>query len=335
MTMQNTLHKKFTAISLFSGAVDGLGIAAYVAGFNITHHVEYDEWCCRILRKNFPHSHVIEDDIKNVTTLPTADVLLGSPPCQGWSSAGNGKGEDDPRNLWPDMLRLVQQSRPRCVLVENVRGGISKGYIDLVCGELEAAGYEAQALVYPAAVVGAPHIRERVFIVAHTNGDRSRRSQSEQNARFNQERDMATSEQGRRTELSTTGSDGEDVQHAKRAGLHQSIQADGWTDSTQNQAGMVDGPERSGAVRQPVRLRESRLVGSDDGFAVGVDSVAQNFPGFPNYLGLPQYAYEPPRTIAKKVPHHKDRIAAAGNAVVWWQAYPLMRAIMRYLWSLQ
>lgn len=139
-----------------------------MAGFNLTHHYEIDEWCCKVLHQNFPRSTVIQEDIKLVTNIPTASLLLSSPPCQGWSNAGNGKGEDDPRNLWPDMLRLVQQSRPRCVLVENVRGGVAKGYIDLVCGGLEDSGYEAQALVYPAAVVGAPHGRERVFIVAHT-----------------------------------------------------------------------------------------------------------------------------------------------------------------------
>lgn len=362
MTMQSTLHN-FTAISLFSGGIDGLGIAASVAGFRVTHHVEWDSWCCKVLRKNFPHSVVIEDDIHNVRTITVADVLLGSPPCQGWSAAGNGLGESDPRNLWPDMLRLVQQSRPRCVLVENVRGGISKGYIDLVCGGLEAAGYEAQALVYPAAVVGAPHIRERVFIVAHAHRLRQSESRTQQESSGDFNGFNSPPEQSRRPEFHAAVAGGEDVQHAasqrssgidtlaergqagksdrrrdtnqdvfdsSSTGLHQSIQADGWQDTTEAGTGLDNRPERSSAVRQSAGLCQSRMVGGHDGTAAGLDSIVR-FDYFPNYMGLPQHAHEPPRTISKKVPHHADRIKASGNSVVWRQAYPLMRGIMRWL----
>lgn len=322
----------YTAISLFSGAIDGLGIAASVAGFNLTHHYEIDEWCCKVLRKNFPHSIAICEDIKRVTSIPTATLLVGSPPCQGWSNAGNGKGEDDPRNLWPDMLRLVKQSRPRCVLVENVRGGIAKGYIDLVCGGLEDTGYEAQALVYPAAVVGAPHGRERVFVVAHARSLRSGANSAEQESSDNSNGVNETSERERGTEFHAVEPSGSDVAHTSSQRLHQPITTNGWSNSEEAGTRLDNRLERQGSVRQSEGLRQSRLVGSDDGTTSGVHSVTQ-FAGFPNYMGLPQHAHEPPRTIPKKVPYHKERIAANGNAVVWQQAYPLMRGIMRWLQS--
>ncbi len=356
-----------TAISLFSGAVDGLGIAAHVAGFTVTHHYEIDSWCCSVLHKNFPHSTIVQQDIKHVTSIPTADVLLGSPPCQGWSNAGNGRGADDPRNLWPDMLRLVQQSRPRCVLVENVRGGVSKGYIDLVCGDLEAAGYTAQALVYPACVVGAPHIRERVFVVAHAAIDDQQNKQTSGNnvkqravshrchsitkwdhpGGFSREYDCTSNSdvfnpsRSGRQEFDTarvasdaghsTGRPDSHVLNPTSAGLYQPQPAERRAYSTQTGAGVDNRSERSSAVRQSEGLRKSRMVGSYDGPASGLDSITANFPGFPNYMGLPQHAHEPARTISKKVTHHKDRIQALGNAVVWQQAYPLTRAIMRWL----
>lgn len=356
----------FTAISLFSGAVDGLGIAARVAGFNVTHHLEYDAWCCKVLRKNFPHSIVIEEDIHHVRTLPTADVVLGSPPCQGWSAAGRGAGINDPRNLWPDMLRLLEQSRPRCVLIENVPGGIAKGYIDYVCGGLESANYQPETLVFPACMVGAPHIRERVFILAYTDTFRRPQPQSQQEPGRHLNGINSSPERSGQTEFHATVSSGEDVQrpasqrsqtpdviaerdvqgqsgierdanrdvsNATSEGLHEPVQADRWQDSAQARRGMDNRPERSGTVRQPAGVRQPGLVGSDDGTADRMDSLTRTFPGFPNYLGLPPYAYEPPKTIPSKVPYHKERIAAAGNAVVWQQAYPLMRGIRRWLES--
>lgn len=156
-----------TSVSLFSG-IGGLDLAAERAGFTVTDAYERDPFCCRVLRSRFPHTRVHEGDIDDVTSLPNADVVFGGPPCQGWSNAGSGLGIKDPRNKWPEMLRLVAASRPRCVLVENVPGGIAKGFIDYVCQGLEAESYRPETLVYSASAVNAPHIRERVFILAYT-----------------------------------------------------------------------------------------------------------------------------------------------------------------------
>lgn len=156
-----------TAVSLFSG-IGGLDLAAERAGFTVTDAYERDAFCCRVLRARFPHTRVHEMDIDDVHTLPTADVVFGGPPCQGWSNAGTGLGVKDPRNKWPEMLRLVAASRPRCVLVENVPGGIAKGFIDYLCKGLEAESYRPETVVYSASAVNAPHIRERVFILAYT-----------------------------------------------------------------------------------------------------------------------------------------------------------------------
>ena len=98
------------------------------------------------------------------------DVLTGGFPCQPFSLAGKRKGTEDARYLWPSMLGVIRAVRPRWVVGENVYGLVnwSDGLVlDTVCSDLEAAGYEVGTYVIPACGVGAPHRRDRIWIVAH------------------------------------------------------------------------------------------------------------------------------------------------------------------------
>ncbi|MCX5769465.1 MAG: DNA cytosine methyltransferase, partial [Candidatus Hydrogenedentes bacterium] len=91
-------------------------------------------------------------------------------PCQPFSVAGKRLGTADARNLWPRMLAVVECIRPTWVVAENVRGLLSwNGGVafESVCSDLESAGYDVLPLVYPAAGVGTPHLRYRVFVIAH------------------------------------------------------------------------------------------------------------------------------------------------------------------------
>lgn len=102
-------------------------------------------------------------------------ILTGGFPCQPFSHAGRRKGTADDRYLWPPMLEVIRNVRPDWVIAENVRGLVTwnEGMVlETVCADLENEGYEVQPLIIPAVAVGAPHRRDRVWIIArNTNSD--------------------------------------------------------------------------------------------------------------------------------------------------------------------
>lgn len=175
-----------THASLFSG-IGGFDLAAEWAGWTNAFNCEIDPFCRRVLKYHFPNA-IQYDDIK--TTDFTVwrgriDVLTAGFPCQPFSVAGKRKGTDDDRYLWPEVSRAVREIRPRWVVGENVRGFVnwSDGMVlDTVFADLEAIGYEVQPFVLPACAVGAPHRRDRVWIVAHRSdtGPESLRERQEQ-----------------------------------------------------------------------------------------------------------------------------------------------------------
>ncbi len=99
-------------------------------------------------------------------------VWTGSCPCQSFSAAGKGAGFNDSRHLWPAFFNLIKECRPHTVFGEQVEAAIRHGWLDLVQNDLEREGYAVGAVVFPAAGVGAPHIRSRLYWVADSNHDR-------------------------------------------------------------------------------------------------------------------------------------------------------------------
>lgn len=99
-------------------------------------------------------------------------VWTGSCPCQPFSVAGVGSGMDDDRHLWPYWFHLIEQCRPRVVFGEQVEAAIRHGWLDLVQADMEGIGYACAPVGLPAAGVGAPHIRQRLWFVAHDDDDR-------------------------------------------------------------------------------------------------------------------------------------------------------------------
>jgi DNA (cytosine-5)-methyltransferase 1 len=99
------------------------------------------------------------------------EVLTGSCPCTPFSNSGQRKGFDDPRHLWPEMLRFIRELRPSAVFGEQVASKESLSWWDVVAGDLEVENYAAAAMDLPAACVGAPHVRSRLFWVADKLGD--------------------------------------------------------------------------------------------------------------------------------------------------------------------
>jgi len=104
----------------------------------------------------------------------TADVWTGSCPCQGLSDAGKRLGFADPRHLWPVWFELIRECRPAVVFGEQVASALGLEWLDLVFADLEGAGYACAAADLPAASVGAPHKRSRLFFVAYADGESGR-----------------------------------------------------------------------------------------------------------------------------------------------------------------
>ena len=172
-----------THLDLFSG-IGGFALAARWAGLKTVQFVEIDPFCQKVLRKNF-EGLPIHDDIKTFTYVIPGNqydtrlfLLTGGFPCQPFSCAGKRRGKEDDRFLWPEMLRVVSEAKPDWVIGENVAGFINMGLDDCI-SDLENQGYEVQAFVIPACAVGAPHRRDRVWIVAHTESKRSRETRGD------------------------------------------------------------------------------------------------------------------------------------------------------------
>jgi len=157
--------------SLFSG-IGGLELGLEAAGVGHTVvQVEQDPYCRAVLRRHWPEAKQLED-IRDARgqDLQNPDLICGGFPCQDVSAAGRGAGLAGARSgLWYEFERLVGEARPSWVVVENVASG-AKRWVDAVRGSLGQLGYETLPIPIAASDVGAPHLRRRVFIVAHTIG---------------------------------------------------------------------------------------------------------------------------------------------------------------------
>jgi DNA (cytosine-5)-methyltransferase 1 len=164
--------------SLFSG-IGGFDLAAEWMGWENVFHCEWNEFGRKILNHHFPEADSFEDITKTDFRKyeGTIDLISGGFPCQPFSLAGKRKGTEDERYLWHEMLRAIQEIKPKFVIAENVYGivNIDGGMVfEQVCLDLENEGYEVQPFVIPACAKDAPHRRDRVWFVAYSsrNGER-------------------------------------------------------------------------------------------------------------------------------------------------------------------
>lgn len=186
-----------THASLFSG-IGGFDYAAEWMGWHNAFHCEINEFCTKILNYHFQDAEHYTDITRTDFSKwgGRIDVLSGGFPCQPFSLAGQRKGADDNRYLWPQMLRAIREIRPTWVVGENVAGILTmvqpgaevevggqaslfgEGYrkrvlhrqeyvIETICRDLEREGYAVQPLLIPACAVGAPHRRDRIWFIAH------------------------------------------------------------------------------------------------------------------------------------------------------------------------
>ena len=167
-------YKMLKTLDLFSG-IGGFAVGLEATNFfKTTCFVEQEPYCKEVLRHHFPEVPIL-GDIKNVKRSdlpdPDPDVIVGGFPCQPFSSAGLQKAQSDSRHLFPEMFRLIKECRPSWVIGENVIGIVKLG-LDEVLTDLENEGYATRTFNIPACAVGAPHLRQRVWIIAHSDSKR-------------------------------------------------------------------------------------------------------------------------------------------------------------------
>lgn len=155
-------------LDLFSG-IGGFALAARWAGINTVAFCEIEPFAQKVLKKNFPSVPVFPDiyKLKRSNINETVDIITGGFPCQPFSIAGKKRGTDDDRDLWPEMFRVIKEFKPTWVIGENVANFVGMA-LERTKNDLESEGYEVQPLIIPACGIGAPHKRDRVWILAHS-----------------------------------------------------------------------------------------------------------------------------------------------------------------------
>ena len=328
-----------TMLDLFSG-IGGFSLAAeWTGSIRTVAFCEIEPFCQKVLRKHWPDVP-ISSDIKELRgeDIGTVDILTGGFPCQPFSCAGKQRGKEDDRYLWPEMFRVIQETKPTWVIGENVAGLINLALEDCFL-DLEAEGYEVQPLIIPACAVNAPHRRDRVWIVGYSESARKRVRQQKRVDRqifseagrkqgvnlFNASSQNATDTYGNagnqwRTEpagqqrAARTANGGYDVADSHSEGLSPQ-RLEGGLRETQGET--RSSPQRRSMLdevwRTKGRSAQSRLGRMVNGLPAGVHGYFDREPDIPR--------------IATGIKNRVDRIKALGNSIVPQVAYPILQAI--------
>lgn len=311
-----TLKKKTSKTrkfgELFAG-IGGIGLGLENTGeFEVAWQVEKDPYALRVLEKHWPDVPRHDD----VCTFPKAegnwdvDLITGGFPCQDISLAGKGAGLEGARSgLFYEGIRIINTLRPRWVLLENVSALLIRG-LDGVLGELAQIGYDAEWHCLPTgAVFGAPHRRDRIFILAHTHDSRSGASghgdEQDREKAVQGREEQSGSESSRQCEtMANPGSNG-CVEDAKR------VTEQGST----SRSGFLEEEERSQGIH--TNTSGIGLEGNLQEEISGIATLQRDIVRIREGLGREQWEFEPELgRVADGIPSRIHRIRCLGNAVV-------------------
>lgn len=184
-------------LALFAGAGGGLLATKHLLGWRTLGYIECESYCVAVLQARIrdgllddapiwsdvrsfsKHNGQCRRFIRSLASVRDSLCITAGFPCQPFSGAGKRLGEKDKRNLWPHTIRIIREIRPRHVLLENTATLLCFDYIRRIFGDLAASGYDARWRVLSAAEVGAPHKRDRLWIVADDPGYGRRQSASQ------------------------------------------------------------------------------------------------------------------------------------------------------------
>jgi DNA (cytosine-5)-methyltransferase 1 len=319
--------------SLFAG-IGGIDLGFERCGMKCKWQVEINDYAQKVLAKHWPKVHR-ERDIRECSArnLERVDIIAGGFPCQDISYAGLGAGLNGERSgLFFEAIRLVSELQPRAVVLENVAALLTRG-LDRVLGTLAEIGYDAEWHCIPAAYVGAPHIRDRVFVLAYANSQHGRASRANKaqagaavaiDAASKQSRPMAD------TRCSRVQQRGGDCQIEQTSGVVGGVFWDGTQEKpvAQKEALAHTQGNRWEQGRQDGRgSKEGACKGQECRSKVGGENVADTAgvyaQGFNNRSGQIQswrsswWAVEPDvGRVAHGIPARVDRLRGLGNAVV-------------------
>ena len=287
--------------SLFSG-IGGFDLAADWMGWDNIFHCEWNPFGQKVLKHHFPNSISYNDITKTDFSIHAGqiDILTGGFPCQPYSSAGKRLGKADERHLFPEMLRCIKEVKPRYIVGENVRGLVSWGgglVFNEVCDDLEREGYAVQPFLIPAASVGAPHQRQRIWFVAHSN-DKGRSGEFREIQKENGE----ISKRYNNAELGNT-SDGP-VTNSNSFGQERREKGECSENRTQSNDKQFERCSKFHRGNFEMFPTQSPICGGDDGLPKELDNITfskwrkESIKAYGNAI-VPQVAYEIFKTIEK------------------------------------
>lgn len=280
--------------SLFSG-IGGFDLAAEWMGWENVFHCEWMEFPRKVLDYYWPdadsHIDICKTDFTKYAN--TIDILTGGFPCQPFSLAGKRKGTDDERYLWHEMLRAIQEIKPKYVIAENVFGitNIDGGLVfEQVCLDLEAEGYEVQPFIIPAASKNAPHRRDRCWFVAYCNSNGQHQC--------NNNNEINTSERGINAQcnIESVHNDQPIIEHTMCIGQERRLHAQQPETTIRQQF-----DKRNARSLQPTNWQnfptQSPICGGDDGLPTKLDGITfskwrnESIKGYGNAI-VPQIALQ-------------------------------------------